>query len=207
MKIYRDIIQGSEEWFKVRELKLSASHGQSISANGKGLVTYCKSKVKELIVGKKNYTNKDMQRGNDLEPAARIKYEFERGVDVVEVGAVEYNDFIICSPDGLIFDGDRILGGIEIKAKNDDNHYEMLLGGKFESKEYWQCQMNMLITGAEWWDLISYNPNYYKSIIIERVLPDSEKFGKLLIGFKKGEQLIKENLGNKNIKEELKKII
>ena len=44
-----DVEQKTDDWYKVRELKLTASHAQTIMANGKGLETYCKELVAEYL--------------------------------------------------------------------------------------------------------------------------------------------------------------
>ncbi len=45
-----------------------------------------------------------MERGNQLEPRARMAYEFETGNDVVQVGGIYLNTDkeLMISPDGLI---------------------------------------------------------------------------------------------------------
>ncbi len=206
--IIHNIKQQTPEWFELKLLKLSASHATAIGNCGKGLDTYCKTLVKDFVkfkrgIEKENYTNKDIDRGNELEPIARSSYEFETGLTVKEVGFIQFSDYVGCSPDGLIYDNDKIIGGIEIKALNDDNHLSLLMDFKPDSGHIWQCQMSMLITGAEWWDYCPYNPNYNKSLIIHRVYPDHSKFEKLRLGFQKGILTIKSLLENPVIKNEL----
>ena len=52
--------------------------------------------------------------------------------------------------------------------------------------------MCLFITKRGWWDFISYNPNYKKSLLVHRILPDAEKHKKLLEGFEIGKKKIKE---------------
>ena len=52
--------------------------------------------------------------------------------------------------------------------------------------------MNLLITGRKWWDYISYNPNYKKSLIVFRIYPDAEKMEALKKGFEVGAKKIDE---------------
>lgn len=192
MKIHREIIQGSDEWFDIRKLKMSGSHAQAIGTAGKGLDTY----IYELVAGsfssgeRENYTNKDMQRGVDLEPIARDMYELKTGQKVVEVGFVELDEYVGVSPDGLIGED----GGIEIKCVKDVNHFKLILNGRkgIESKYLWQIQMNLLVTGREWWSYVSYNPNYEQSLIIHIIEKDEEKQEKLKVGIEKGKLLIQE---------------
>lgn len=191
-----DCIQGTEEWHKVRLGKMTASHAQAIAAGDKGLETYCRQLAAEIFTGTRpeSYKNEDMQRGNDDEQFARDSYSLVTGREVEQVGFMVFDKFehVGASPDGLI-GGD---GGLEIKRKTNLKHNDLLLGAeKFESKYIWQCKMNMLIRGAEWWDLVSFNPNFKgKSLFIQTITRSAEDDEKLLRGFEKGEQLIKHYL-------------
>lgn len=182
--------QGTPEWFKARDEKMTASHATAIGNSGKGLDTYIKKMMSEHYSSKEKeqYTNKDLERGNELEPLARQVYELETGNTVEQVGFIEYSKYVGCSPDGLIDDG-----GIEIKCPDDSEYFEYLLEGAdaIPSGYIWQMQMCMLITGKRFWDFIAYNPNFKKSICIFRIYPDLEKFEKLKKGFEVGETLIK----------------
>lgn len=51
---------------------------------------------------RENYSNEHTDRGNELEPQARSLYELENMVKVETVSFIEYNEYIGCSPDGLI---------------------------------------------------------------------------------------------------------
>ena len=186
-----DLIQQTPEWFKLRELKMTASHGTAIGNAGKGLGTYIYQLVSEYYstAERVNYTNKDLERGNELEPQARSIYELETGNEVKEVGFVEYNKYVGCSPDGLVGKD----GGVEIKCPNDVNYFKMLLNGEsaIDSTYKWQVQNNLLVIGRKWFDLVFYNPNFNKSILIYRIYPGKIMQTKLQEGFVKGEIMIK----------------
>ena len=66
-----------------------------------------------------------------------------------------------------------------------------MVGGNFEPKYIWQCQMQMLICKKNWNDLVGYNPNFDEYLVIKRLEPDQEMFDKLLEGFALGEKMIK----------------
>lgn len=196
MSKIHNIEQQSPEWFEVRKGKMTASHAQAIANHKKGLETYIIEMMSEYFSSgeKAHFSSKHTDRGNELEPIARAGYEFEFDVEVSEVGFIEYNEWVGCSPDGLVGED----GGIEIKSIDDTNYFRHLLYGEneIESKYIWQVQMCLLITGRKWWDLIIYNPNFEKSTCIYRILPDLEKFRELEIGFQVGAELI-ENIKNK----------
>lgn len=190
MKII-ECVQGSEEWFKIRGLKLTGSHAQEIGNYGKGLETYCFKLASEhySTASKEHFTSKDTERGNELEPIARSLYELENEVEVEEVGFIEINDYLGCSPDGLVGED----GLIEIKCPDDLNHFKIIINGQQEidSKYIWQVQMNLLLTGRKWADLIYYNPNYKENMIIYRILPSKDKHTELEKGIEKGIEILK----------------
>ena len=75
--------QGTPEWFEIRKKVLTASNATAIGNAGAGLKTYCKSLIQDLIhEPEPGYMSDDMVRGNELEPIARMKYAFEKGVEV-----------------------------------------------------------------------------------------------------------------------------
>ena len=192
IKYHTEIIQGSEEWHEIKKGKMSASNASVIRVAGKGLITYCK-KVGSSVVSmlEEQKINSDMQRGNELEPYARMLYELQKNTKVVEVGFVENSKYkkTGCSPDGLVGED----GGIEIKARNNEKHYSLIIGEEDEIP-YDQIQMTLLITERKWWDFISYNPNFKEvPIFIKRIYPDPTIFEKLKKGLAKGLDLINEN--------------
>lgn len=189
MKIH-NLEQGTPEWYAIRKGKMTASHATAIGNYGKGLETYIIELMAEYYSSgeKEQFSSKHTERGNELEPIARQIYEFENEVEVTQVGFVEFNEYIGCSPDGLIGED----GGFETKAIDDIKYFKHLLNGEKEvdSGHIWQVQMNLLITGRKWWDLAIYNPNFKKSMCVYRIYPDQEKFKELEKGFQMGAELI-----------------
>lgn len=191
MKIHQ-VEQKSPEWFELRKGKMTASNAQPIGNVWKWLDTYITEIMSEFFSSwtKEVYTNTDMERGIELEQFARDMYELETENTVEEVGFLEYNENIWASPDWFIWED----GGIEIKCVKDINHFKMIMKweSEIESKYLWQIQMNLLISGRKWWDYVSYNPNYKKSLLIFRIYPDKEKFEALEKGFEIGRKKIEE---------------
>lgn len=203
MKIIKDIEQGTPEWFEIRKGKMTASHAQAIGNVGKGLETYIYDLVSEEYSSaeKEQFSNEHTERGNELEATARGIYELENSVDVEQVTFVEYNEFVGCSPDGFVGDD----GLVEIKCPNDTEYLKYLIfgEGQIDTKYIWQCQMQMLITDRKWNDLIIYNPNFKKSMLVFRIKPDLDSFEKLKKGFESGQKLqleIKEKLKQYELK-------
>jgi putative phage-type endonuclease len=190
MKIIKDIQQGTPEWHACRIGKMTASNASAIGNCGKGLETYIRKIVSEKYSSaeRENYSNTHTDRGHELEPIAISMYELMNNCIVEKVGFVEMNDYVGCSPDGLVGED----GGIEIKCPMDTKYIDMMIDQKPDSEYIWQVQMNLLITGRKWWDLVYYNPNFEKSSIIFRIEPDQEKFDALLSGFEIGTNRINE---------------
>lgn len=195
-----NVEQGSPEWFELRlQYPLTASEAQAIGNNGKGLETLCWEKMaqKYSSADKEQYSNKDLERGKELEPQALSLYELETGNTVEKVGFVtneEISKVGGASPDGLV-NGD---GLIEVKAFADTKHFKAVIDFKktrkfeIESQYLWQMQMQMLFTGRKWCDFVAYNPNYKRSLLIQRVEIDEEKQKSIIEGLKKGEIIINE---------------
>lgn len=199
MKIYDNLVQGTDEWFKVRLGKFTASKAQSIGAGvkkdgsiGAGLETLCFEKVAEIMSGtseSEKYSNGDMERGNEQEDLARSAYEMENGVQVKTVGFIELDDRVGCSPDGLVGDD----GLVEIKCHNNANFVKLMYSKQIDTKYVWQMQMQMFITERSWVDYVAFNENFPRLIII-RVDRDEDAISKIVQGIELGKQRIEEIL-------------
>ena len=189
MKIH-NFEQRTDEWYAIRKGKMTASNAETIIANGKGLETYIYNLMAEYYSSaeKENYINADMQRGIDLEPEARLEFEFYTDLDVQEVGFIEYNEFIGVSPDGLVGDD----GLIEIKCPNDSIYFKLLLSNNIKPEYIAQMQMQMYVTNRQYCYFVSYNPNFEKSLYIKKINRDEEMIEKLKKGLERGTELIKE---------------
>jgi len=190
-KYYFDIEQGTPEWFNMRKGRMTASHAQAIANQGKGLDTYIHEMMAECYsnADKEQFSNKDTDRGHELEDQAASIYCFNKGVEVKTVGFVEYSEFAGCSPDRLVGED----GLLEIKCPDDKAYFQHLLYKEkaIDTKYLWQMQMELLTSGRAWCDYVAYNPNYDESIFIYRIFPDQEKFKALLVGIEMGEEKIK----------------
>lgn len=189
--------QQTPEWFEAKKGKMSSSSATAIGNCGTGLETYAMDLVASMYSSNrdKGFSSKYMDNGNEYEEVARSVYELETGEEVQQVGLVEYSDFVVCSPDGLV--GDK--GLIEIKCPKDTVYFKQyLIKKEIPSGYIWQMQMQMLTTGREWCDFMAYNPNYKRSYFIQRVYPDPKKVEKLLEGFRLGEEMIKNIINTYN---------
>ncbi len=183
-----NVKQGSPEWFDVRSLRMTASHAQAVGNHGKGLITYIEKKMAEYYssADKEFFSNKDMDRGKELEDQALMAYFFEKGIETKKVGFVIHNKYVGVSPDAFAEED----GLVECKCPNDLTYLRLLLTEKIDSKYIWQMQKQMLVCKKNWCDYLVFNPNFKKDTFIKRVFPDEKMFGKLEKGFKIGANLI-----------------
>jgi len=191
MKIYDTITQGSEEWFNIRKMKLTASKATAIISAGKGLETLVYDLLSDKYSG---YTNEEWEgnsyteNGNELEDVARGIYEMKTGNKIEQVGFIELNENVGCSPDGLVGDD----GLWECKWKKNQNYFRDLLEKeKPDSGHFNQAQFQMYVTGRKWCDLSYYNPNFKKSINTIRIERDPTTQEKIKLGVVKGIELLK----------------
>jgi len=189
MKIH-EVEQGTPAWLELRKGKMTASHATAIGNCGAGLKTYINELMSEYYSSgeREYYTNKDMDRGNELEPLAAEMYEMENGVRAEKIGFVECNEFAGCSPDRLINDD----GLLEIKCPDDKNYFKFLLEGEkaIKSDYIWQMQCQMFMTGRKYNIFLAYNPNFKKSMCAYRIEADPAVHAKLAEGLRIGQGLI-----------------
>jgi len=182
------IEQGTPEWHALRKNKMTASHACEIGNAGKGLESYCYEIIAEKYASStESYTNEHLERGVELEGQARAIYELQTGQTVEQIGFYEHDEYVGCSPDGIVGEG-----LIEIKCHNNVKHVQLICGSPIEPKYIWQMQMQMLLMEKKWCDYVAYNPNYEKSLHIVRVLPDPDMQEKIKVGLEKGKVLLQE---------------
>jgi putative phage-type endonuclease len=194
MKIHNDIQQRTEEWHRLRALRLTASKANTIKANGKGLDTYCLEIVASYLSSADNdsYQSEAMKRGCELEDEARAIYEIQNNVNVSVPAFISEGDYIGCSPDGLVGED----GMIEIKCLTDKVYLEYLISRKIDVKYFDQMQMQMLVAKRNWCDYVVYNPNFKEDMIVQRVTLDIDTQNKIKQGCISGENKIKMILEN-----------
>jgi putative phage-type endonuclease len=155
--------QRSEEWFKARLGKVTASRVADVMARTKSgysasRANYMAELICERLTGQpaERFSNAAMQWGTDNEPHAKASYSFMRDAAIEDVGFVPHgsiSDFG-ASPDGLI----GADGLIEIKCPNTATHLETLLSDIVDGKYMTQMQVQMSCTGRQWCDFVSFDP-------------------------------------------------
>jgi putative phage-type endonuclease len=160
--------QGTDEWLEVRRGVITGSNFSKVFTSAGKASSSCSSLVNQLI--SENLTKKPtetfksdaMQRGNDLEPVARAKFELITGLDVRQIGFAKHDEYNLgCSPDGVI--GEQC--GLEIKCPMAATHCAYLRAGKLPSAYVQQVQGCMYILDLESYYFMSYHPDMPELII------------------------------------------
>lgn len=163
MKVF-DVDQGSPQWFACRAGIATASNFAAVMATVKSgeaaeRRNYRARLVVESITGKSpdGYQNAAMRQGIEREPDARALYESRSGVWVDEVGFCRHDSLPAgASPDGMVGED----GLVEIKSPELATHLDYLLSDGMPAKYRPQVQGQLWITGREWCDFVSFNPDF-----------------------------------------------
>ncbi len=174
-----DCIQGSPEWFAAKCGVPSASNfDKLLTAKGKPseqMTKYLYRLAGETITGiaEESYQSAAMLRGKEMEAEAKQLYRLISGQEVKEVG--------FCMAEGYGASPDSFVGEpglLEIKCPEKIAiHIDRLLKNIFPIEFFQQVQGQLLVTGREWCDFMSYYPGIKPFII--RVKRD-KKFLKAL---------------------------
>lgn len=107
MKVYYDVVQGTEEWFRLKYGKVGGSTSKGLFVNSDTLLLELLSEYTEdFEMEEDNYISNDMQRGIELEPRHRSEIEMYTGLKFLSVGWMESAEIPIIgiSPDGITED-------------------------------------------------------------------------------------------------------
>ncbi len=170
--------QGSEEWFRIRKGRATASEFDKIitptGLDSKQADGYMRKLARECVCDDPMVFmgNKHTDWGNEHEPVARALFEERTGIRVTEVGFVGRGDGapVGCSPDALIAGEDgNWIGGLEIKCPQVDTHVGYLMDGVLPPKYRLQVHGAMAVTGLNFWYFMSFFPGLNPLIIrVER---------------------------------------
>lgn len=185
--VIKEVDQRSDDWFALRAGKFTSSRMSDLMAKTKSGPSASRGNLISLLAVERltgtcveTYCNAAMQRGIDLESEARDAYSFETGRAVAEVGYVECTDlpWTSSSPDGLVGDD----GMVEIKVPASMQKHVNALRTGAHAKEYQhQVQHQMLVTGREWNDVVSYDPRFPEGLqlAITRVERDEKAIAEM----------------------------
>jgi hypothetical protein len=192
IKVYEELVQGTDEWLQARCGLLTASSISKI-LTAKTLKfaenDTCRDYLRELAAQRimqyvdPGYVSDDMQRGHDDEFFARFAYS-EHFTGVHQVGFITNDELgfpIGYSPDGLIDDD----GLLEIKSRKPKHQLDIILDGSIPFDHRCQAQTGLLVSGREWLDYLSYCGGMHCKII--RVTPDENLQSAIVLATDKAE--------------------
>lgn len=180
MKIY-EFPQRTDEWYEIRRgVPTASSFDKIVTTDGapskqrQGFLYHLAAEKASGLTEDK-FQSQAMLIGVDREDTARKFYELVRGVEVKECGFCLTDDEKFgCSPDGLIGED----GLLEIKCPSGGTHVGYYMDqGEVPLKYFAQVQGQLLVTGREWCDFVSYYPGLKPMIIREE---PNVQFQKLL---------------------------
>jgi putative phage-type endonuclease len=158
MKVY-ELEQGTPEWLEAKAGKFTSSKFSDLfmAKTTKGWNSLINQVVFERLTGTtpESFSSDWMKRGTELEPQAREAYELATFNKVRQVGFVEKDEWVGCSPDGLIGSD----GMVEIKCPKFSTLIDYHLTGRIPEDYYWQMQGGMYVCGRKWCDFYVWHPN------------------------------------------------
>lgn len=201
MKIWPELLQGSDDWHRARRGRVTASNADRIvTPTGKDSSQWDSFAIEltaEMICPDElpAWTgNRHTDRGNELEESARLEFSRIMGLQIVTVGFVTRADNVVgCSPDGLILKpgvtmeaaqyGERgeitngedlFCAGLELKCPMAKNHAQYLIDGGLPKKYGPQVDFSMAAMRLPWY-FMSYCPGMLNHIIKREPDKDVEK--------------------------------
>jgi hypothetical protein len=174
--IIHDVAQRTPEWHRLRLGKVTGSVAADMLANGRGSAEAASRRnlrvrlTLERLTGRpqeNGYVSAAMQAGIDREPDAYAIYEALTGRLLTSSGFIQHDTLAAgCSLDGYV---DGLEGIIEIKAPIAATHLEYLRTGVVPGDYLKQIQHGLFITGAQWCDWLSFNPDFPEGLQVKLV--------------------------------------
>jgi len=165
-----DCVQGGPEWVTARLGIPTASRFDKILTPvkmepSKSAIPLAHDLIAERILGycvDEELSAGMVMRGREQEEKARNFYEFQKEVEVQDVGFITLDDGSAgCSPDGLIGSD----GLLEIKCPSPGNHVAYMLNAVDGIGYRCQVQGQLWIAERDWIDTVSYHPHMQAQIV------------------------------------------
>jgi len=161
MKLRKDIVQNSDEWFEIKLGKFSASTCADLlmAKNTKGYINLIDKIIEERLTRlpseSKAWTgNRFTDMGHEREPLAAADYELRNFAELELIGVIELDDWVLCSPDRLI--GDNGLYQAKCPIFNTQRQY--LKTQKIPGNYFKQMQFELYVSGRDYNIFNSYHP-------------------------------------------------
>lgn len=175
--IVHDCVQRSPQWFAARLGRLTSSCADDMLATLKDTKKEAAGRrnlrmrlVLERVTGKSQegaYISQAMQDGIDREVDAVGIYEALTGHLLSTVGFCAHDTLMAgCSPDGYIGEFE---GLAEIKSPIPATHWDYLRTGTIPLEYQRQILHQLWITGAQWCDWLSFQPDFPERLRVKLV--------------------------------------
>ena len=191
-----NVKQGSDEWYKLRYGRLTASDFHTFMGNSSTRTNLIWKKTAERITNTASdsctFSNYHIERGNEQEPIARNMYEVLTANDVQETGFIVLDDTVGCSPDGLVEKD----GLIEIKCKDTHTHLKACVKNYIEPAHKTQIQFSLYVTNRKWCDYVLYNEQFDNPIHVIKVHRDDEYIKEIIKQIERANNEINEIINN-----------
>jgi putative phage-type endonuclease len=157
---YHDVSQNTDHWLDLRKGHFTASSATDLflkpetAGYRKCIARVLYEKKTGALLPEERYNNKAMENGHEREIFAKEQYELKTFSKVYNGGFCELNEWIGCSPDGLVGEN----GLIQIKCPDFSTIVEYKRTGKLPLNYSRQMQFELLVTGREWNDFYVYYP-------------------------------------------------
>lgn len=170
MKIYKDIVQQTEDWFRIKWGKIGGTRAGGLFTKGDDLLITLLSEITEdFVLDDDGFTSSDMQRGIDLQPMALDEAREYTGIDFQEVGWIEREDnpLLGISPDGL---SECLRYSCEIKCPQSKRHIKTILLDDVPSDNIEQCVHYFTVNDKlEKHFFVSFRPEAIKKIFVKEL--------------------------------------
>lgn len=194
MRIF-EVEQNTPEWVQCRLGHITGSSATDLlmKETCEGYKKLIKRIVEERITGQSSESkwngNKFTERGHEYEPIAIEDYELKTFTKVHPVGFIEMNEWVGCSPDGLISTDTMI----QIKCPIFATQLDYLESQKIPGTYADQMQFEMMVSGRKYNIFYSFHPNLpaveIKLERDEQIIKEIQN--KLMIAIPQVQQLIK----------------
>lgn len=183
-----DCVQRSPEWIAARLGRLTASCAADMLSTRKDKTEAAGRRnlrirlVLERVTGKRqesDFQSAAMAQGIEREADAAGLYEALTGRILSNVGFCQHDTLMAgCSPDGYVGNFEGI---VEVKSPLPATHWDYLRSGQIPGEYEKQILCALWITGAQWCDWLSYNPDFpeplqVKLVRVERYQPAIDLF-------------------------------
>ncbi len=174
MKVFKDIVQGTEDWHRIKWGKIGGTRSDGLFTKGNDLLlTLLSETTEDFELEEDGYTSSVMQRGIDLQPLALSEAIEYTGINFVEVGWLERidNPLLGISPDGI---SECLRASIEIKCPQSKRHIKTILLNDVPDDNINQCIHYFTVNDKlEEHYFVSFRPEAIKKIFVKKLTRSS----------------------------------